>query len=128
MLWNKLFQSDPSSFEDVTCTSPDCIDFQLKRPTLGVNYTILVKNGIQELQNALIDNSTYKTFCRNCNNTTQDCHQKLNSYIYIELDVKLRNEDSSMMFRLRDFPSFLNIKENKKKTTLSVGIISLLYW
>ncbi|XP_074106383.1 uncharacterized protein LOC141532108 [Cotesia typhae] len=114
-LWNKLFQNDPSLIENITCTTPECVDFQNKRPTLSVNYEILLKNGIQDLQNALIYHGTFQSICTFCKNKTRICEQKLNSYIYIELDIKLRNQDSSMLYRLRDFPTFLNIKENETK-------------
>ncbi|XP_074112071.1 uncharacterized protein LOC141535825 [Cotesia typhae] len=114
-LWNKLFQNDPSLIENITCTTPECVDFQNKRPTLSVNYEILLKNGIQDLQNALIYHGTFQSICTFCKNKTRICEQKLNSYIYIELDIKLRNQDSSMSYRLRDFPTFLNIKENETK-------------
>lgn len=77
--------------------------------------SLLDKNEIQDLQNALIYPGTYKSTCSICKNKTRICEQKLNSYIYIELDIRLRNQDSSMSCQLQDFPIFLNLKENETK-------------
>lgn len=42
-LWNKLFQNDPSLIENVTCTTPECVGFQNRRPALTVNYEIVIR-------------------------------------------------------------------------------------
>ncbi|XP_057328252.1 uncharacterized protein LOC130669392 isoform X2 [Microplitis mediator] len=56
---------------------------------------------------------TYERFCTNCQEKTQICEQVLNAYIYIELDIKLSNDDEGMECRLRDFPTFLTIEQNE---------------
>lgn len=113
-LWDKLFKDDPSLIEIFTCVSQNC-NYQLKKPTLGVNYQTLLNNGIKDLQNALIFRDTFKRFCPVCSNE-QTCEQKPNVYIYIELDVRMRNEVQGLSCKLRDIPIILNIQENSIKT------------
>ncbi|XP_044578481.1 uncharacterized protein LOC123261070 [Cotesia glomerata] len=112
-LWNNLFQDEPSLFENFLCESQQC-NFQLSKPAIGVDYHVLLKNGIQDLQSALIFRGSFKKLCPVCK-SIQTCEQKLNMYIYIELDIRLRNDIKGLSCKLRNFPIILNIKESQTK-------------
>lgn len=112
-LWNNLFQDEPSLFENFLCESQQC-NFRLSKPAIGVDYHVLLKNGIQDLQSALIFRSSFKKLCPVCK-SIQTCEQKLNMYIYIELDIRLRNDIKGLSCKLRNFPIILNIKESQTK-------------
>lgn len=47
-LWCKLFEDTPSMIESFSCSFPDCsrYDYSLNRPTVAVNYKILIEKGL----------------------------------------------------------------------------------
>lgn len=127
-LWIKLFTSEPSAFENNSCSSFGCQDYQRNIPVLTANYNLIMEKGFKCLQEALHFKSiAYNKFCTSCQKKQTTCKTTLNRYIYIELDVKSVNEKDGTSCKLGELPKCLDLNETHSSKKFSYRLVHLYY-
>lgn len=112
LLWNSLFRDEPSVFEKYSCLSLTCEDYQRIVPTLNVNYNTLNNSGFECLEEAVIFRGISENlYCQNCKKNNLICTRTLNKYIFIELEVPLKNTKELKKCKLQDLPKQINLSE-----------------
>lgn len=109
-LWSKLVAEEPSLFEYTECPNLNCNDHKTAVPVLSVNYNTIIRNGFNDLEKALDFHSfVYKIYCHSCRQKSQIPKRIPNIYLFIELDVKLINEQNGRKCKLTQLPVYLNL-------------------
>lgn len=111
-LWIRLSADEPSIFDRNSCATPNCQNNNINHlAVFPINYSTVIKHGFGSLQKALeFDSNIYNIRCNHCHGNKITRRQNPNFYIYIELDVKTRQEINGRQCKLRELPEYLTLR------------------
>ncbi|XP_044597434.1 hybrid signal transduction histidine kinase M-like [Cotesia glomerata] len=109
--WTRLFADEPSVFEKNYCPTLNCKNNNMKNVVLfPTDYKTLSQRGFGSLQKTLdFDSVIYNMHCNYCNGNSRIRRRSPNFMIYIELDIKTRQQKEGQECKLRELPVYLTV-------------------